>query len=463
MNQAFLGNQGPHGANYEVLVGTQNTLPTGELDASATAYNLTNGQLGVLSADGDSTLGFGTFLGASVAATDVGIIKVVQGTPKSNSRNTVSAFGYGDRAILKSDPIPADKIISVSTIKPVLPAYQFALAQGFTAPTTDKNYEYGVIVQSDKRDITHGQEKRNRQSGSDAPPSTATNNLHYWLTKAAYDLNAGKSKYLNGKMPYVVLALDYGGSGGTDIGTLAKNDTVTFMAYKGQDYTFSVTEAFVNGLNKAIATTAGLSTAEIVKIDTATASSGNTIDALLIVSLEEDSAVVFDDTINNFARVEFYTDLTVTTNAVQSGPVSDSGSGSSWQILWDRNVAGRRYSLQKKEMGGYDISTQGPNSSTLLPSYIDSAKRYTATVITYWGEEHTITVSKRKVNKLIILLEAAISDDTADADTGYTVATTNSTLVTNLNNVLGSWLNSAHTTYDKVSFIEEATASAVFV
>lgn len=452
----------PTGHMYSFFAPTQNTLPTGDLDSSSTALNLTNGQIAVLSQDESSTLGYTKFLGASVTAASTNAIKIVQGGPNAATKNLASAFKVNNPAKIESGVLKADKIISVTTKLPELPSYDMTLWNGFTTPTDSLIYEAGVVIESAKMDMQYGLQKRHREQTSVTILASATNNTHYYLSEVAYKLNQ-KSKNANGRLPYMVLALDYGGnsgSSGTVIGTMKKGDAVPFITIDGVSYSFTADIAMINALNKAITSVSALSTAEIVNINSTShkSATGSVIDALLIIGLDEKEAVVVDENISNKVRLTFFSQVAATTKTQVSGAVSDGSLGKYWALNWKKTQGLNIYNQQYKELGDYDITPD-----LLYNGGIVATTRYTATIIEYYDTEQAMPHVERYGKKAIILLAAEISDETANADTGYTVVTTNSTLVTNLNAVIGAWLSSASDSYSRIDYKESATKAAPFV
>jgi hypothetical protein len=443
----------------DILVATGNqALTTGDgsrnLASTGNAANIASGQLGVLSADPTGSETTGKFITAGRTALQVKAVKVLQGTPKSSDLRSVSVFGDGDPAMVQSDVIEADKVISVTTTKFNPGTRQMQLLTGFSTPEANTAYKAGVTIQSAKNDIEYSQHKRNTVTTSYVTPLSAVNMLDAYLQNVGIGLNL-QSVYGKGVNPFIVLGVNLtGGTGAADIGSLTAGTSVPFFTHAGVTYSYTLTTTDINSLTAAIGDTAALSTAEFRTLGAVTPGSAATVDALLVLSLDDPFARAFDDSTTIRTRVEFYGDLLRSTDKLVSKPQETVNGGRGWKIRYDRRAALQGMTQQYKDLGNFIIKPA---------SYVVEEQPYTATMIEYYGVNQNMQVDQRVLKQAVILLPCAISNPNATAATGYTIATTATTTVTELNASLGAWLASASDNFSNVQYTGEATKAAPFV
>jgi len=443
----------------DILVTTGNqALTTGDgsrnLASTGNAANIASGQLGVLSADPTGLETTGKFITAGRTALQVKAVKVLQGTPKSSDLRSVSVFGDGDPALVQTDVIEADKVISVTTTKFNPGTRQMQLLTGFSTPEANTTYKTGVTIQSAKNDIEYSQHKRNTITTNYVTPLSAINMLDAYLQNVGVGLNL-QSVYGKGVNPFIVFGVNLtGGTAGADIGSLVAGDVVPFFTHSGVTYSYTLTTTDINSLNSAIGNTAALSTAEFRTLGAVTPGSAATVDALLVLSLDDPFARAFDDSTTVRTRVEFYGDLLRTTDTLVSKPIETINGGRGWKIRYDKRAALQGMTQQYKDLGNFIIKPA---------SYVSENQPYTATMIEYFDVNQNMQIDQRVLKQAVILLPCAISNPTASAATGYTIATTATTTVTQLNASLGAWLASASDNFSNVQYSGEATKAAPFV
>lgn len=444
-----------------ILVASGNqALITGDYATTGNTVNVGSGQLGVESADIDSaTTAEGTYITAGNTALQVKAVQAVQGTPLSGNLSAISAFKVTDEASIKSSPIIADRVVSVKTVLPTVSTHDIMLHTGFTAPTAETDYKFTVTLQSHKRDLYYTAQKRDQVVATSSAATGLTNTLDWLLQDLATQLNT-QSILTNGAgKPFMVVGINDATPGsvtGTALGTIAAGDSLDIMTWNGITYSYTATTEFVASLTEAIAADASLSLAELLTIDVTTAgAAAAAVDSLLVIGLDEPFAAGFDDSIHTKVRVEGATDLVEATRAWVSRAKPGQGDGRVWREQWYR-----RMGLYIKDLSNighdYDLTNRD------LPQYIDSTGLYTSTTIEYYSEESTLTGIVEPPHRLVILLPAAISNPTADADTGYTIATTATTTVTQLNAALGAWLSSASDAFSNIQYLGNATQAAPF-
>lgn len=443
----------------DILVGTGNqALTVGDgsrfLAGTSNALNIASGQLGVLSADPTGAETTGKFITAGRTALQVKAVKVLQGTPKSANIKTVSAFGDGDPAFLETDAIEADKVISVSTTLYNPGTRQMQYLTGFATPDVSTTYKAGVTIQSAKNDIEYSLHKRNTVTANYTTPASATNLLDDYLQNIAMIVNK-ESVMVKGVKSFIVFGVNTtGATGATDIGAYVAGNTVNFMTQGGVTYGYTLTTADINSLNAVIAAQPSLATAEFRTLGSVTPGSAATVDALLVLSLDDPFAVAFDDSPSVRTRVQFYGDLARATDTLVSKPLDEVNEGRGWKIRYDKRAALQRMNLQYKDLGSFHVKPA---------SYVSESQPYTATLIEYYGTNQTLHGEDRIIKQAVILLPCAISNPNATAATGYTIATTATTTVTQLNASLGAWLSSASDIFSNIQYFGSATKAAPFV
>ena len=437
-----------------VLSGDQ-ALATGALNTTGNTVNLQSAQGGVLSADQNSTTtAANNFITAGNTSLQVHKVKLVQGTPNSQNLSAVDGFNVGHKAYVESGILDARKIISVSTSLPELGVFDMQLMSGWTAPTVDINYDLGITLESHKRDAEFTLNKRDRMNVAShtitgSPTSPTDELLQTW----AHDLNVN-SLWVKGVKPFVVFGINTGGGAGTVINTITAATSVPFLLHDGVTYNFQSSITFVNSLTQAIA--GGLAaTATIEVLDKLTAGAAANVDALLVVGLDERQAVVFDDW--TVTKVRVFADSGLAhTNADVALATEEASTGEQWYQRWKQIAAfdGATYNV---------VSHPYQLSQANLPSYMDRTALYTATVIEFEHSEQTITVETHNPHQVVILLAATVTNPTAAAGTAYTIATSDTTTITQLNASAGAWLSSASDNFSNIEYRNAATKAAPFV
>lgn len=480
-------------------------LATGAFNTTGNSVNLANLQLGVLSEDQHSaTKAPNNYLTAGNTSVQVHQISVVQGTPNSANLSNVSPFKVNDPAFHKSAIINAKNVLSVTTTLPEVGEFDMQLMSGFTAPTVNIDYTLGVTLESHKRDLEWTLNKRDRTAvATHTVTGTPTSPTDELLQNWAVDLNIlGVNG--GGVKPFIVFGIknapatvtagsfvvgevytiltvgttDYtligasantigvtftatgvgAGSGtatvGTRINSITATKSIPFMTHSNTTYSFTSSTTFVNSLTQAIS--AGLTaTAGIQVLDKSTAGTAASIDQLLIVGLDEREAAIFDDWDVKKVRVFSDTALANTTTDVAKAK-EGTGNGKNWKKIWQDRAAFRGITYAR-------IGHPYAVSIDKLPTPIDENTLYTATIIEFEKNVEQLTDSFTVPHRLVILLPATVTNATAAAGTAYTIATTPSTTVTQLNASLGAWLSSASDNFSNIDYREGATKAAPFV
>lgn len=440
-----------------ILVASGNqALSTGALATTGNTVNILNGQLKVLSADASGATTTGTAITAGQTALQIKQVTVAQGTPNSSNLAAVSPFRIGHQAYLSSGVIEADKIRSVTTTKPEIASYDAKLLSAFDTPSTATDYVMSITLESHTRDIEWAASRRDINRYSVTTPATAPTDItDYLLQNIAYKANLQSINYNPSGKPFIVFGIATDGTPGTVINGITPSTSIPWQTISGTTWSYQSSIPFVKTLQNAVAAGVLAGTESIVNINSVTPGSAVTVDALLVVGLDEISAVVFDDQTVNKVRVTAGVNLDNTTENASS-PNEWIGLGSTWKKTWK----------ERHGLGIYwDTYLAHPyhGSVDTLPEYFDEAGLYTSTIIEFDKHEKTPTLQTVTPHRLTILLPAAISNPTADVATPFVVATTATTTVTQLNAALGAWMSSASDEYSMIEYLVEATKAAPFV
>lgn len=454
------------------LVGSGNqVLPSGgALVGTGTSMNIADGQLGVISADHSGTVSYGRFIPASTTTANVNAIKIVQGTPNSNKTYNVNPFNVGDKAYVESGVIKADKVLSVATRKYAPGRYAMYLIKTLAGSAVSTQYKMNLTLESVRSDITNNMNRENFSATVETAATAPTNQNDYILQTLALSLNrqsaiVAQASPLNfaGNKPFMVLGLNIGGGSGTVVGTLTAGTSFNFAQYTvgGSTITASYTAdtQFINALHTAIDNDATLSTARIVTLGSVTPGSAATFNAMLVVALDDAEALAYDDVFEFKNRIQ---SIGISGGALTyvgeevSEPFEGANTGRQVYLRYKNRADLQIFTMQNHPVHGeYFIQATNYLSRT--------AEGYTTTDIDFTDVVDTLNSDTKHPQKAVIVLPAAITNPTGDADTGYTVATTPTTTVSHLNNILGAWLSDADTNVKNIEYKGDATKATPFV
>lgn len=444
--------------NIFVVKGNQ-VVPTGAFTTSGTTVNLQDGQLGVLAWDIDSTVReIGVFKQAGDDSNEVSAIKLVVGTPKSQSTHTVSLWEDGDLAYQESGVINKTNIRSVSVKLPKYPTCGAQLFEfGFT-PEANTEYKAYLRLKSVRNDRDFGD--NDEVLHSIVPAQDAAPTVQYVLDTLIYNFNTqskltfltGNGSTKKGNRNFVILGVDSGGGGGTEIGGLVAGASVPFLDLDGSTSNFVVTEAMVQAFAKfLLAGDSSLATTSTIEVINGNNLGASSVDTIIVLGLPEDRAVAYDDVEQLYVTPELnlaggFTVTSVASAIFKANDVNaQEGTGQGWKWLneWRHRAGLAVHTAQIQPRGDWFI--EGKN-------YINEDAFYTSYIIEYYGTEDTLTNTEVSPMKTTLLF-AATNTDSGNAvtdlagDTGeYVFATTGTTTVTFVNNILDSWLDHARTT-----------------
>lgn len=446
--------------------GDQNLVASGALSASANSLNIADGQLGVLSEDPAGTITQSNFITAGTTAANVRSIRVIRGTPNSSNLAAVDPYGIGDPAYVKSAIIDADSIISITTTTPEIGTYSANYFTSFSAPTAGDIYTLQIELESVNNDIVYAPQRRenvlvNVAAQNPAPAQPAD----YVLQNLALNANAQSIwRNASGK-PFIVFGINTGGSPGVVINTINEGTVIPFMTEGGTTWNYTASLDFVNTLIQMRANSVIAGTESIVNLGSVTPGTAATVDALLVIGLDEQPALVFDEETRNKVQVDAGVTLTATRTFASRGK-DWVGTGKQWRQYW------KRYYLQQYGLLDW-VNHPYKGDLDTVKSYIDNSDTtlYTSTVVHFRRQErHETSFMQRIEHQLVILVPAQIDNRTTTVDGHFTGApatplgtsTADTTTVTSLNNILGAWLDSA-LTYSQFEYRGQAANGGIFV
>jgi hypothetical protein len=432
------------------------TLATGALVQAGNSLAVADGQLMVLNTDPTSTGSvYQQNLLATTTVTGVKKLKVLQGTPNSSNLSEVSPFRFGHQAYLASAEIEADKVRSVTTTLPQIASYDAKYLSGFSAPFSATDYVLSIVLESHTRDIEWASTRRDNNRYSVTTPAAAVTNLtDYLLQNLAYKANLQSINYNPSGKPFVVFGIATDGTPGTVINNITASTSIPWMTVNGTTWSFKSSIPFVKTLQNAVAAGVVTGTSSIVNINSVVPGNALTVDALLIVGLDENKAVVFDDQTMNKVRVTAGVNID-SDNEVASVAAEWVGLGSTWKKLWK----------ERHGLGIYwDTYLAHPyhGSVDTIPNYFDDERLYTSTIIEFDKHEQTSTLQTVTPHRCTILLPASITNPATTVSAAFTVATDSSALKTALNGTLGVWLGSASDNYSMIEYQGSATKAIPF-
>lgn len=457
----------------ELLVGYTNTalVSSGALVGAGTALGITNGALGLISWDFGGSEPVGDFMQAGDAAT-VEAVKLIQGTPLSATINKVRPWETADPAYVASDILSRRQIRSftATSFKAArLGAHAFS---GFGTPQDEELYKAYAFLYSPRMDRDFGNNDNVVAATYTTPNYTALGTvdpLDHLLQNLAVKFNAysklvatSNPSYRTGNKDFIVFGVNLAGRSGTAIGTIVCGDSIDVMTDSGSIYgtsTSPVTTSIVAdaALIRALAGVVAGSVANVVAastievLDLTTAGDAAKVDALIFVSLEEDTAAYFDDIAQVIPRIEvglapiFEVDGTILQDLI--APEDVVGSGRLLKILEDNQARIYRHTMQKQPYLEY--FSEGF-------TYVDPTKNYNMYIVDYFEYEPTLTTVEHYPKQLVIIVPVlenicTAGDDVADV-AAYTTAAdfydttgVSAATIASLESIFGAWLKSANT------------------
>ena len=448
----------PYQEYFLVAKGNQG-LPTDNADfITGNAVNLGDGQIGILDVKTNKLV-----KGSDVTVANYPAIKLVAGTPTSADFSKNYGWHIGEVKPFLETPI-IDGSHTVQSVTASLTPVQSNSAvyiDGVSVPvastaTVKQNYAVNILFRSVRKDRDYGNNIDKLITSYDTPTTLVGSNdaekKSYVLAKLIGRINA-QSK-LNNLQPHwaniaakkhvIALGINLDGTGtGTAITGIKTGDSINVMSTTNGTLAITVTAGMVQTLHnfiqkELIVSGAAYPLAEIITVDVDTVNGGD-IDGILLVALDHDTAVAYDD----IYAVKPTIDVTVggftsyTTTTVSSA-IEPGGSGRLFKIAFDERAFAQYGNHQLTGFADELIKT---------PSYIDETKSYSAYIIDLYNKDEKFDDSIHHQTRIWILLETTLNTSTATADAGIIPTITETTLVTDLNTALGPWLNGLTPSY----------------
>ena len=420
------------------------------------AINLADGQLGILDVSDN------TFVTGSNTISQVPAIKILAGTSTSADFSKNYGWHIGEvKPFLETPTIDASHEVQsfTASLTPVqsnsavyidgvsLPVASVAATS--SVPASVKTYGVNILFRSVRKDRDYGNNIDKLIASYDTPTtlvgSSDADKKSYVLAKLIGRINA-QSKLNNlqpqwaniaAKKHVVALGINLNGSAtGTAISTIKTGTSVDVMTTTNGTLSVTFTAGMVQTLNnflksKVINASTTNILAEIVTVDVDTVNGGY-IDGILLVALDHDTAVAYDD----IYAVKPTIDVTVggftsytTTNV--SPAIEPSGSGRLFKIAFDERAFAQYGNHQLTGFADELIKT---------PSYIDETKSYIAYILDLYNKDEKFDDSIHHQTRIWILTEATLNTATAFAESGIVATPSNPTLITSLNSFFGGWL-----------------------
>ena len=323
--------------------------------------------------------------------------------------------------------------------------------------TVVQKYAVNILFRSVRKDRDYGNNIDKLITSYDTPltlvGSTDAEKKSYVLAKligrinAQSKLNTLQPQWANiaAKKHVIALGINLDGTGtGTAIAGIKTGDSINVMTTTNGTLAITVTAGMVQTLHnfiqkELIVSGAAYPLAEIITVDVDTVNGGD-IDGILLVALDHDTAVAYDDIYGVKPTIDVtvggFTTYTVTT---VSSAIEPGGSGRLFKIAFDE----RAYA----QYGNHQL-TGFADELIKTPSYIDETKSYSAYIIDLYNKDEKFDDSIHHQTRIWILLETTLNTSTATADAGIIPTIAETTLVSDLNTALGPWLNGLTPNYN---------------
>jgi len=442
----------PYQEYFLVAKGNQG-LPTDNGDfITGNAVNLGDGQIGILDVKTNKLV-----KGSDVTVANYPAIKLVAGTPTSADFSKNYGWHVGEVKPFLETPI-IDGSHTVQSVTASLTPVQSNSAvyiDGVSVPvastaTVKQNYAVNILFRSVRKDRDYGNNIDKLITSYETPltlvGSTDAEKKSYVLAKLIGRINA-QSKLNNlqpqwaniaAKKHVVALGINLDGTGtGTAIAGIKTGDSINVMSTTNGTLAITVTAGMVQTLHnfiqkELIVSGAAYPLAEIITVDVDTVNGGD-IDGILLVALDHDLAVAYDDIYGVKPTIDVTVGgFTTYTTTTVSSAIEPGGSGRLFKIAFDERAFAQYGNHQLTGFADELIKT---------PSYIDETKSYSAYIIDLYNKDEKFDDSIHHQTRIWILLETTLNTSTATADAGIIPTITETTLVTDLNTALGPWLN----------------------
>jgi hypothetical protein len=283
-------------------------------------------------------------------------------------------------------------------------------------------YKGGITIRSVRNDRDYGRNLQTLPFSFDTPDYTAlsatlTQPKAHLIQNIVAEINLNSKAVHtspawmnNGNYPVLALALDISGGSGTALGDIdcGTSIDVQTITVNGTSYTtsFVATQDFVETVRQWLllsgSPVTNATTIEVV--NTATAGTGGTpaIDAFVVVGLDNEVALAYDDIYSTKAKInlelsEGFQIEPLFTKTILSDAFDGYGQGRKWKIRYDSRAFGQR----NLQLAGFT-----DNVIDLPLKNLDVTKNYNAHIIDVYDDEETLTVTPMSQKRVIFLLEA---------------------------------------------------------
>ena len=411
------------------------------------AINLTDGQLGILDVSDN------TFVTGANNISQVPAIKLLAGTPTSADFSKNYGWHVGEvKPFLETPTIDATHSVQsfTASLTPVQ-SNSAVYIDGVSVPvastaTLVQKYAVNILFRSVRKDRDYGNNIDKLITSYDTPLTLVGANdaekKSYVLAKLIGRINA-QSKLNNlqpqwaniaAKKHVIALGISLDGDGtGTALSAIKTGTSFDVMTTTNGTLSVTATAGMVQTLHNFIDKKTTNGGVEIMNVNVDTVNGGY-IDGILLVALDHDTAVAYDD----IYAVKPTIDVTVggfTSYTVSnvSSAVEPSGSGRLFKIAFDERAYAQYGNHQLTGFADEVITT---------PSYIDETKSYIAYILDLYNKDEKYDDAIHHQTRVWILTEATLNTADAFADAGITVTPGNTTLITALNTFFGTWLPS---------------------
>jgi len=440
-----------------VASGNQAVATATSLTGTGNSLNIASGQLGVNSKDTHGTRLPGTLITAGDTSTNVTKVELVQGTPNSTNLSAVSAMGNGHKAVVRSPYLDAKTIQSVSTTKFAPATNGAVLLEGIGTPVVSTTYNFFMDMESVRADFVQG-DNFDTKAYSITTPATLPVDSDDFILQNLGIKSLADSVVGRGVSPFVMFGIKLAGGSGTAMSAIQAGTSVNVALVNSVQYSYVFDTEAIATLQRALADTNIVAASTIENLNSVVPGSAATVDALLIMTLPQALTEASDYVVERRVALKnlgFNNSLVFT--ATPACPAFEGfGYGRQVKLMFEKRARQMQFGYQNEYVNGMPF--------VQAPSYVDETLNYAITVISAEDITESLNSDTKHARKVVIALPCAISNPTAvvSAAGGYTVATTASTTVTGLNNILGAWMKSADDVFGNIEYLGAATAAAPF-
>lgn len=395
-----------HKPKVSLLVAKDVALePAGQAFASATAVNLSSGQLGIYN-ESNVSVAPGTVPG------DAPKVFIAQGTPFSAA--PLTAVGPADIPSNQSQFIPSVGVKSI-TYQPASTGVLSGWAIEDVNADSNTAYSFGVAFRSRIKDRNYTQTAAEiiQVNFPTGDLSSFTSAEDYLIQNLVAQTNTfSKIVSTNGRVGNRdIVAFAVNTAGGTGIAINSAAGTAT-------GYGFTLTQDMVNALANIVASTALTNSSTIQPVNLTTAGSAANCDAIVVLGLDRNLAVGYDriDQIKTRIQVGLKNGFDLSTVTLTEGSLAKEAQGTPrvWKRFFEDTVGQRIYGKNKTL---FPFAYQ-------YPDYIDTSVTYDVITVEYESEpyrrDQSLTVSNHKVIILVPSTGSNVAALKADLEAFFT-------------------------------------------